>query len=229
MFGHLWTIPALSFHCPLSKWLCTGACTGQGQTRSLSPQEEEPAPNRFVLPSAHALSSSVTWTSTNLLSHCAATRSAKLSCPSLDGESLEKGQPPAESSPCQVCQANWFSSKTFGPLWAKRNHISSPFCSKGSEQKSPIWTRGHKVPPLVTYRTFGCGPRQQCCSSGSWWRISCEGSLSLLRYKCIGLSACSLQIFWRFCAWGGVYIPFHHTAAPQFTKSSRKPWKLAGL
>lgn len=208
MFGRLWTNHPSAFPLPpfkaTLKWYLP-----QDRVKHVPflHRRQEPAPNRFVLPSAYALSSSVTWTPMNMLSHSAATRSAKLSCLSLDGESLERGQPPAESSPCQVCQANWFFSKTFGPLWAKRNHISSPFCSKGLEQKSPIWSRGRKVPPLITYKTFGCGPRQQRYTSGSWWRISCEGSLSLLRYKCIGLSACSLQIFWRFCAWGVLY-PF---------------------
>lgn len=50
-----------------------------------------------------------------MLSHSAATRSAKLSCLSLDGESLERGQSPSESSPCQVCQQIDFPPRSLGP------------------------------------------------------------------------------------------------------------------
>lgn len=131
-----------AFHCPLSKWLWrTGSETflaSPGRKRQLQTDLFSQVLTHGALQSpGHPRMCHPTVLQQDLLNYPA--------CP-WTGWSLERGQPPAESSPCQVCQANWFSSKTFGPLWAKRNHISSPFCSKGSKQKSPIWTRGCKVP-----------------------------------------------------------------------------------
>lgn len=137
-----------AFHCPFSKWLCIDAChrTGSnmllcstgGKSKHQTDFRSQVLTHEALQSPEHSQMCYPTLLEQYLLHYPA--------CP-WKGKNLARGQPPAESSPCQVCQVNWFSSKTFGSLWAIRSCISSPCCSKVLEPKSPIWTGGHKVLP----------------------------------------------------------------------------------
>lgn len=193
-------------------------------------RQEEPAPNRFF---SQVLTHWALWS----LGHpgicypaLLQTRSAKLSCLSLDGgRAWREASHQLRFLLAKSVKQIDFPPRPLGPSEQKET-IFHLFSAQRAQNKNLQAGLEDAKCHSGHLQNFWMWPRTamlyQCqLMNNQLWQVS------LFWYKCIGLSASSLERFWRFCAWGGEggYIPFRYTAVHQFLSSFRNLWKWAGL